>query len=153
MAWMSRTLLSTSVKSPKSLASASAASTAFWACCSKRTKNWLFLGMSDRRTAASFAGHILPLLLFRRDGQTLEARWPPRSTRGARGRRSARALGRRARTYAGSHPGTHGAIHPRGAAGGRGNGCAVRPGRRLLRSPARRSFPAVGTHGAPREPL
>src|SRR2546427_11394327 len=57
---MSRTLFSTSVKSPKSFPSASAASTAFWACCSKRTKNSPFLGISDRRTAASFSRHILP---------------------------------------------------------------------------------------------
>src|SRR5213593_4569999 len=48
---MSRTLISTSVKSPKSFSSASAASSAFWACCSKRVKNSLFLGISDRRTA------------------------------------------------------------------------------------------------------
>src|SRR6267142_5448245 len=50
MAWISRTFISTSVKSPNSFASASAASTAFWAACSKRTKNSLFLGRSDRRT-------------------------------------------------------------------------------------------------------
>src|SRR5437867_11351968 len=50
IAWMSRTLFSTVVKSPKSFASASAASTEFWAACSKRTKNSLFLGRSDRRT-------------------------------------------------------------------------------------------------------
>src|SRR2546430_124738 len=47
---MSRTLISISVKSPKSFSSASAASSAFWACCSKRVKNSLFLGISDRRT-------------------------------------------------------------------------------------------------------
>src|SRR5438105_7670097 len=59
---MSRTLFSTSVKSPRSLARASAASTAFWACCSKRTKNSLFFGKSDRRTVSPpwTAGHILP---------------------------------------------------------------------------------------------
>src|SRR6266550_7220954 len=56
---MSRTLFSTSVKSPKSFASASAASTAFWAACSNRTKNSLFLGRSDRRTGVLLWRHIL----------------------------------------------------------------------------------------------
>src|SRR6266550_6653606 len=56
---MSRTLFSTSVKSPKSLARASAASTEFWAACSKRTKNSLFLGRSDRRTGVLLWRHIL----------------------------------------------------------------------------------------------
>src|SRR2546421_6637945 len=56
---MSRTLFSTSVKSPKSLARASAASTEFWAACSKRTKNSLFLGRSDRRTGVLLCRHML----------------------------------------------------------------------------------------------
>src|SRR6266550_4800980 len=60
MAWISRTFISTSVKSPNSFASASAASTAFWAACSKRTKNSLFLGRSDRRTVVLLWRHILP---------------------------------------------------------------------------------------------
>src|SRR5919201_5469832 len=60
---MSRTLFSTSVKSLKSFARASAASTAFLACCSNRTKNSLFLGRSDRRTfLLLLSGHILRLL-------------------------------------------------------------------------------------------
>src|SRR5713226_3681525 len=56
---MSRTLFSTSVKSSKSFARASAASTEFWAACSKRTKNSLFLGRSDRRTGVLLWRHIL----------------------------------------------------------------------------------------------
>src|SRR6185503_15125405 len=56
---MSRTLFSRSVKSPKSRASASAASTAFWACCSNRTKNSLFFGRSDRRMGVLLWRHIL----------------------------------------------------------------------------------------------
>src|SRR5438477_1492183 len=59
IAWISRTLFSTSVKSPRSFASASAASTAFWACCSKRTKNSLFLGKSDRRMGSSLVCRAL----------------------------------------------------------------------------------------------
>src|SRR2546423_13814162 len=57
---MSRTLFSTSVKSPKSFARASAASTAFWAACSNRTKNSLFLGRRDRRTGVLLWRHMLP---------------------------------------------------------------------------------------------
>src|SRR5256885_16125624 len=57
---MSRTLFSTSVKSAKSFASAWAASTAFWAACSNKTKNSLFLGRSDRRTVVLLWRHILP---------------------------------------------------------------------------------------------
>src|SRR5436189_2184778 len=57
---MSRTLFSTSVKSPKSFARASAASTAFWAACSNKTKNSLFLGRSDRRTGVLLWRHMLP---------------------------------------------------------------------------------------------
>src|SRR5439155_6572523 len=45
---------------PRSFASASAASTAFWACCSKRTKNSLFLGKSDRRTGSSLVCRAYP---------------------------------------------------------------------------------------------
>src|SRR6267378_1474790 len=59
IAWMSRTLFSTPVKSQKSFASASAASRAFWAACAKRTKNSLFLGRSDRRTGVLLWRHIL----------------------------------------------------------------------------------------------
>src|SRR2546426_5008871 len=68
MAWISRTLFSTSVKSPNSFASASAASTAFWAACSKRTKNSLFLGRSDRRTGVLLWRHILRHRDRRREG-------------------------------------------------------------------------------------
>src|SRR2546430_16913644 len=57
---MSRTLFSTSVKSAKSFARASAASTAFWAACSNKTKNSLFLGRSDRRTGVLLWRHMLP---------------------------------------------------------------------------------------------
>src|SRR2546429_9730413 len=64
---MSRTLFSTSVKSPKSLARASAASTEFWAACSKRTKNSLFLGRRDRRTGVLLWPHILRHLDRRRE--------------------------------------------------------------------------------------
>src|SRR2546421_9202432 len=64
---MSRTLFSTSVKSPKSFARASAASTEFWAACSKRTKNSLFLGRRDRRTGVLLWPHILRHLDRRRE--------------------------------------------------------------------------------------
>src|SRR6266550_2192012 len=63
---MSRTLFSTSVKSANSRSSASAASTAFLACCSNKVKNSLLRGSRDRRT-----GVLLPrrhILHFRRPG-------------------------------------------------------------------------------------
>src|SRR5436190_7026751 len=71
---MSRTLFSTSVKSPKSFASASAASTEFWAACSKRTKNSLFLGRSDRRTGVLLWRHILRHRDRRREVPPVRAR-------------------------------------------------------------------------------
>src|SRR6266550_4377449 len=77
---MSRTLFSTSVKSPKSFASASAASTAFWAACSNKTKNSLFLGRSDRRTGVLLWRHMLPYPGRRR-------RWPALARVGHRGER------------------------------------------------------------------
>src|SRR5438067_1122606 len=54
MAWMSRILFSTSVKSTKSCSSAWAASSAFWAWRSNRVKNSLFFGSRDSRISSSF---------------------------------------------------------------------------------------------------
>src|SRR5688500_8753261 len=57
MAWMSRTLLSTFVKSASSRSSATAASRLFVACLSNWLKKKLFFGISDSRMSSPFAGH------------------------------------------------------------------------------------------------
>ncbi len=76
MAWISRTLFSTSVKSLKSRSSACAASSAFCACCANWVKKMFFLGISVKlgmavsfwaqKDRANGAVHVVQLLDVRR---------------------------------------------------------------------------------------